>query len=477
MTRPRVNESRTKIVATVGPACQTVERLAELIEAGVDVFRINSAHGTRAEHEQTLVNIRAASEKCGFSVGVLLDLAGPKIRVGQLLEDPLQLDPGQEVMFVRGDVSSSAMQLTSSYKHLVDELAEGNRVLLADGTIALKVQRVTEEAAVCRVTAGGELRSRQGINLPGVGLSVSAMLPADIDNAVWGAQNGVDFVSLSFVRSASDVRSLKDLMSTYESSALVIAKIEKPDALDDLENIVDVADGIMVARGDLGVEIDVAETPVAQKRIIRVCKEKMKPVIVATQMLDSMHHSRRPTRAEATDVANAMLDGTDACMLSGETAIGDYPVEAVEMMSRIMSSAERELLQYQSSCVQPTNRVHEVTSAVTHSATEVAESIGAKLIVIATRSGGTAWVKSNTRSLIPTLAVSENPETLRRMNLFWGIKPIPFDRIDDSTLLIETICKWAEENELIQRGDHIVFVTGTGVMEKAHNVVLVHTVE
>ncbi len=267
--------------------------------------------------------------------------------------------------------------------------------------MTLKVDQVSKDRADCTVTAGGMVRSRQGVNLPGVKLSVSAMLPKDIDNAIWGAQNGVDLISLSFVRSADDVRSLKNLLVSYDSKALVIAKIEKPEALQQLDEIVDASDGVMVARGDLGVEIDVAETPIAQKRIIRVCKEKMKPVIVATQMLESMHHSSRPTRAEVSDVANAILDGADACMLSGETAIGEYPVKAVEMMNRIMLCTEREIVEHDRSDRNTNQRVHPITTAVTQAATEIAESIRAKLIVIATRSGNTAWVKSQSRSRIP----------------------------------------------------------------------------
>ncbi len=477
MTRPRLDEACTKIVATVGPACETTEQLGALIEAGVDVFRINSAHGTRESHTQMLANIREASQRCAFPAGVLLDLSGPKIRLGQLFTDPLVCEVGTPITFIRGDQPAAPQELTSSYPRLIDELVAGDQVMLADGLVALRVERVSQDRAECRVISGGEIRSRQGINLPGVKLSVSAMRPQDVDNAIWGAESGIDFISLSFVRSAEDVQSLKNLLSSHECSAMVIAKIEKRESLEDLDAIVDTADGVMVARGDLGVEIDVAETPVAQKRIIRVCKEKMKPVIVATQMLESMHHSRRPTRAEASDVANAILDGTDACMLSGETAIGDFPVDAVRTMNRIMLSTERELLSHNIQDRRPTNRVHPVTFAVTHAATNVAETIGAKLIVIATQSGNTAWVKSGSRSLIPTLAASKAPETLRRMNLFWGIKPIGFGSVDDRQKLIVEIDQWGREHAGLVEGDHIVFVTGTGIVKRAHNVVIVHTLE
>jgi pyruvate kinase len=349
--------------------------------------------------------------------------------------------------------------------------------MLADGTVALRVEEVNGQQARCRVTSGGEVRSRQGINLPGASLSVSSMRPQDVDNAIWGAKEGVDFISLSFVRTAEDVRSLKNLLTSYDSHALVIAKIEKREALDHLESIVDAADGVMVARGDLGVEIEVAETPVAQKRIIRICREKLKPVIVATQMLESMHHSRRPTRAEASDVANAILDGADACMLSGETAIGEYPVDAVETMNRIMIHTEQELLHAVPEPIRgPLPRVHPITSAVAYGATAIADAIDAKLIVIATRSGGTAWVKSKQRSLIPTLGASDNEETLRRMTLFWGIKPCRVSQLDNGNQLFDEVSRWGCENGMLEPGDRIVFVTGNSVAHNAHNLLVVHSV-
>ncbi len=476
MLRLSLTDASTKIIATVGPACDTVDKLASLVEYGVDIFRINTAHGDREQHELALANIRAAGEQTGTHVGVLLDLSGPKLRLGQLMVEPFYCEYGAQVTFVRGEQSSEPNQFTSSYKRLIDELAIGDRVMLADGTVSLVVEKVGSDSAVCRVTSGGEIRSRQGINLPGVKLTVSAMRPADVDNAIWGAKNGIDFISLSFVRTAEDVHSLKNLLISYDSQALAIAKIEKPEALDQLEQIVDAADGVMVARGDLGVEIDVAETPVAQKRIIRICREKLKPVIVATQMLESMHHSRRPTRAEASDVANAILDGADACMLSGETAIGDYPNDAVATMNRIMLHTEQQLLIEDVQKKGTINRVHPITSAVTEAATSIAEAINAKLIVIATHSGGTAWVKSKSRSRIPTIGASDNPAALRRMSLMWGIKPLYVQQFDDTAKLFDEISRWGSEHGFLASGDRAVFVTGSGVMQKAHNVLVVHTV-
>lgn len=475
MPRPAIHQSCTKIVATVGPACDSPEQLAELIKAGVDVFRINTAHGKIPDHEQKLNAIRAASDMVGSPAGVLLDLAGPKIRLGELLTDPLQLDIGAELTFIRDGEPAHDHEVTANYPKLIAELEAGNVVMLADGMVALVVESVTEDRAVCRVTASGEVRSRQGINLPGVRLSVSSMQRSDIANAMWAAENGIDFISLSFVRSAEDVYSLKNLLKAHECDAFVIAKIEKPEALEQLEEIVDAADGIMVARGDLGVEIDVAETPMAQKRIIQVCKEKVKPVIVATQMLESMHHNSTPTRAEASDVANAILDGADACMLSGETAVGDHPVKAVEVMSRIMRVTERNLVHEINHSV--SHCVHPTTTAVTNAAISIAEAIDAAMIIIATRSGGTAWVKSKSRSSIPTLGVSDCPATLRRIQLFWGIRPVGIEKMASPAEIRMKICEWGKENNQLKKGDRVVFVTGSGVVEKAHNSVVVHTVE
>lgn len=480
MSRPRLNEARTKIVATVGPACDSVEQLSALIEEGVDVFRINSAHGTIEQHAEKLANIREASTRTGFPVGVLMDLAGPKIRLGALPVEPLCCQLGAKFAFVRGTDVVNEGELTSTYPRLIDELEPGDRVMLADGTVSLQVQKVTSSRAECVVVAAGEIRSRQGINLPGVKLSVAAMLPSDIETAIWAAKNDIDFISLSFVRTHEDVRSLKDLLNSYECHALVIAKIEKPEALHNLDRIVEEADGIMVARGDLGVEIDVAETPVAQKRIIATCKRLMKPVIVATQMLESMHHSTRPTRAEASDVANAVMDGTDACMLSGETAIGDFPRESVATMNRIMRKTEERLLGTLQLPNGSVDESHRTTQAITRAGMDVAEAIGSKLIAIATHSGGTAWVKSNTRSLIPTVAVSDHLESVRRMNLFWGIEPIYCENIEDTDHLIEQVTQWAcgqneDGHSIIAVGDTMVVVSGSDVVSGADNVISVHT--
>jgi pyruvate kinase len=476
-TLPVQQRARTKIIATIGPACSSVEKLAELVRCGVDVFRLNMAHGSRAEHEQNLASIRTVSETIGQPIGVLVDLAGPKIRLGELHTNPLTCEMDQEVRFVK-DEAASPHELTSNYAPLIDELSPGDRVMLADGTVSLQVERKEPDWVVCRVTGPGELRSRQGINLPGVTLSVPSLTEADLDNARWAAANEIDFISLSFVRTPKELNELKQLVAEAGSDAMIVAKIEKGEALDRLEDIVATADAVMVARGDLGVEIDVAETPVAQKRIIEVCTKLLKPVIVATQMLDGMHHCSRPTRAEASDVANAILDGADACMLSGETAIGEYPVEAVSMMNRIMLATEQMLSDSLPSGppVAAVSGVHPITAAITFGAAKIAEQLHASMVVVATRTGGTARVKSKQRNFIPTVGVSDSPSTLRKMCLFWGITPLPGAPVDSGLSLRKYIDRWGRANGSVDDGDRIVFVTGSRITPKAHNVIVVHEV-
>jgi pyruvate kinase len=475
--RSLLTEARTKIVATVGPACDTVEILAELVNHGVDIFRINAAHGNQTDFARRLEQIREVRKITGFPVGVLLDLAGPKIRLGAVTNGAVDVPNGAEVYFTRGETATEPNQLVSTYPKLLDELDVGHRILLADGTISLEAIRKERDRVICKVLIGGTIRSRQGINLPGTNLSVSAMRPEDIENALWAAKNEIDFVSMSFVRTAQDVLSVKNLLASMDCPALVVAKIEKREALQNLEAIVDATDAVMVARGDLGVEIDVAETPVAQKRIIQVCREKVKPVIVATQMLESMHHNRRPTRAEASDVANAILDGADACMLSGETAIGEYPIDAVDTMNRIMVCTERMLKDVGVSAkAKVVDRVHPITSAVTHSAAAIAETIDAKLVVIASHTGGTAWVKSKQRNYIPTLGVSDVPAILRRMCLFWGIMPHGVENLGSPEALFDQVSRWGCETGILSPGDRVVYVTGTGLLDNTHNLLVVHQV-
>src|SRR5262245_58729045 len=478
MTNPSAaHRARSKIVVTVGPACGSVEKLIQLINAGASVFRINTAHGTLEEREKKLADIRAASTASGQPVGVLVDLAGPKIRLGELFADPTTCEVGQEFRFVPGTKSTAADELTSTYPSLLAELSVGDNVMLADGTVSMVVVAKEHGLVRCRVTGGGMIRSRQGINLPGAKLSVASLTEADMVNAVWAAKNEVDFVSLSFVRKAVDVLLLKELLRSHGSAAMTIAKVEKPEAVQQIAEIVAAAEGVMVARGDLGVEMDVAEIAVVQKRIVQECQRQGKPVIVATQMLDSMHHNRRPTRAEATDVANAILDGADACMLSGETAIGEFPVESVATMNRIMLATEPLLKDRGLSQQVQSPDVHPITAAAVRGSALIADQLKAKLVVVATRGGGTCRMRSKQRDFIPTLGLSDSPSVLRRLSLFWGVTPIAGAPVHDGPALRAFIDTWGRDRGILSVGDCVIFVTGTNFYPMAQNIVVIHEVE
>jgi len=475
--RPRA--SHTKIVATAGPACDRDERLAALIDAGVDVFRLNTAHGNVEEHQRRLEAIRSASRRSGQPVAILVDLAGPKIRLGELPGGQLQCNAGQRLRFIRSGPPKSPHELMTTYEPLVSELAVGDRVMLADGMVSLVVQEVGPGYAECAVVQPGLIRSRQGVNLPGAKLSAPALGERDREMAAWAAKNEADFVGLSFVRSPDDVRELKSLLASHGSPAHVIAKIEKPEALQRLAEIVQAADGLMVARGDLGVEIDIAQIALAQKEIIAACARFHKPVIVATQMLDSMQHSRLPTRAEATDVANAILDGADACMLSGETAIGEYPVEAVEMMHRIALATEPIYRREPRLCGPDfaASGVNPITEAAAHAAERLAGELDAKLVIVASVSGATALSLSKNRIAVPTIGVSSSEATLRRMCLYWGVVPLAGAPVGDSPAVLRYVADWGRTHGYLQSGDRVVLIAGTGLSVSAHNMIVVHQLD
>ncbi|MEX0643275.1 MAG: pyruvate kinase [Pirellulales bacterium] len=479
--------SRTKIIATIGPASSEPTRLAELLRAGVDVFRLNMAHADVDEQQGHVDNIRSLSEELGEPIAILVDLAGPKIRLGDLPGDRLFCERDAEFWFVTGHQPQSENELTSTYGPLVKELRVGDRVMLADGTVTLLVEAKEPSRARMRVLQRGTIRSRQGINLPGVKLSVPAISVTDHQHALWAAQAGVDFVGLSFIRSPDEVRTLRDILRSSGSSARVVAKIEKREALDRLDEIVAEADVVMVARGDLGVEIDVAQMPIEQKRIIATCHRHQRPAIIATQMLDSMHDSSRPTRAEATDVANAILDGADACMLSGETAVGKYPLETVEMMNRIALATETSFQRRApraSDC--NSDDLHGITRAVVRAAGQMAHDLDAKLVFVASHSGRTALALSQHRSFVPTVGVSSCEETLRQMCLYWGVTPLRGAPACDMQGLIRHADHWACRMGYAVKGDRIVIVGGShlaagpngdAMAGGVHDVVLVHEVE
>lgn len=469
---------RTKLVATVGPACSSPEMLRKLINAGVDVFRLNMAHANLEAHQLSVDEIRSAARDCGRAVGILVDLAGPKIRLGQLLQDPIELDVGQQISFIRGDKPTLPHEMTCAYAPLLDELKVGDEIVLADGIARLVVESKSADRAECRVTDGGTIRSRQGVNLPATKLSVPALGEVDRKNARWAAKAGADFVSLSFVRCAAEIRELKDLLKLVGSTAQVIAKIEKREALDNLDEIVAMSDAVMVARGDLGVEIAIEKTPLAQKRIVRTCLQLGKPVIVATQMLESMHHSKQPTRAEASDVANAILDGTDACMLSGETAIGEFPLEAVKMMKRIMSETEQ-MLRYRASRMssKEADSGWTVLESVMLGAAQIARRLDAKMVVIASSTPNAALIKSKQRDFVTTVCLSDQEAVARKLSLYWGIFPLVVETINDYQQLPKFVIRWVSEHGGLVRGDRVVLVMDNEFLPDVHDTVMVVDVD
>lgn len=464
---------KTKIVATVGPASESAARLEQLLLAGVDVFRLNFSHGTWDWHTATLGRIQEVSRKLGRPVAVLQDLCGPKLRLGELEGGIFQCQMGARVRLVP-ELTYAGDELPVSHPSLLGDLNAGDAVMLADGSVALKVVSSMAGTVLTEVTLPGEVRSRQGISFPGARLRLESLTEKDLHDLDWTARHEVDFVGMSFVRRAADIDRLREELKRHGSTAQIIAKIEKAEALAELDAIIERTDAVMVARGDLGVEIDVARVPVVQKEIIQRCNRLGKPVITATQMLESMRTSNRPTRAEASDVANAILDGTDAVMLSAETATGTHPIEAVATMNRIAAETEAALTKlrpHRERLVDGDPR-----TATVHCAGQLADRVGAKLLIAATHAGHTALALSQHRNLTPTLGLSDQPATVRRMALYWGVLPVQFEvpRVRDE--YVTRVMAWAREQALVTAGDRVVFIFGAHWADTSYNALLVHEV-
>jgi pyruvate kinase len=473
--------AKTRIIATVGPACWQRDQLRSLVLAGVDVFRLNFAHADYATLDRVVSDVRSISADPNRPLGLLGDLGGPKIRLGELPAEGLDVQRGATYAFVRKPVPGNPAALTATYDGLIDDLDKGDSVLLADGTVALRVVEKHPDRVDCVVEQPGLLRSRQGINLPGVKLRMPSVTDKDEADLKWALAHGLDFIGLSFVRSADDIRHLRQLIEDLRPAGppWIVAKIEKPEAVAALDAILAETDAVMVARGDLGVEVDIVRVPAIQKEIIRECSRRCVPVITATQMLDSMQHNRLPTRAEASDVANAVLDGTDAVMLSGETAIGKYPVDSVTMMSRIVREAERLVVSHKELSLGGSSRnaATETTRAVTLGAIDAAEQLHAKLIVVLTGSGRTAFAISELRSPIPIVGLTDSPATARRLCLAWGVRPLVADVCQATPVqLVEFVVDWGRRAGLLQTGDRVVFVGTTNWEQTGKDLMLVHTV-
>ncbi|RAJ43720.1 pyruvate kinase [Kitasatospora sp. SolWspMP-SS2h] len=413
---------RAKIVCTLGPAADSYDQIKALVDAGMDIARLNLSHGSHAEHEDRYHRVRKASDETGRSVGVLADLQGPKIRLATFADGPVLLERGDEFTITVDDVPGDREVCGTTYKGLAADVSPGERILVDDGRVTLEVTRVDGPRVRCAVVEGGLVSDHKGLNLPGVAVSVPALSDKDVEDLRWALRTGADIVALSFVRSGKDVEEVHRIMAEEGRRIPVIAKIEKPQAVENLESIVDAFDGIMVARGDLGVELPMEQVPIVQKRAVKLARRNAKPVIVATQMLDSMINASRPTRAEASDVANAVLDGTDAVMLSGETSVGKYPVETVRTMARIVEAAEEEVLAEGLPPLTASGKPRTQGGAVARAAAEIGDFLDAKYLIAFTQSGDTARRLTRYRSPIPVLAFTYEPAVRSRLALTWGVE-------------------------------------------------------
>ena len=465
---------RAKIVCTLGPSSSTEEQIRQLLLLGMDVARLNFSHGSHHEHLQRIRAVRKTAAALGRSICVLQDLQGPKIRTSALRDHrPVSLVSGSRVTIVNREIEGTAERLGTTFKNLAQEVAPGSRILLSDGLLSLKVLKVRGEDVICEVIDGGILQEHQGINLPGAVLSAPSLTRKDRLDLAFGLSARVDAVALSFVRSAADVRAVKKAIAAAGRDTPVIAKLEKPQAIDNLEEILEVADGVMVARGDLGVEVAPEKVPIIQKHVIRRAMHWRKPVITATQMLDSMMHNPRPTRAEASDVANAIYDGTDAVMLSGETAAGLYPREAVSMMDKIVVEAEADLRNSRHPPRSPERQLT-IPQAICESVAHVAEELNMRGIAVFTASGNTAGQISKYRPMAEVYAFAHLPEVCNRLNLFWGVRPVLMPQARGVEAMVEAAETELRRTGVAGSGDIVAVVAGTRMGTGSTNFIRLH---
>ncbi len=450
---------RTKIVATIGPATESPERIRELVQAGATTFRLNFSHGDHSEHAARIATIRQVAHELGVHIGILQDLQGPKIRLGRFEEGPITLGKGDHFALTSKQVRCNQTVATVTYDRLAEEVTAGSRILLDDGRVEMKVDRVDEvdQTLHCVVNVGGVLSNNKGVNFPDVQLSVRALTTKDRQDLAFGLQQGVDWVALSFVRNPSDMQEIRELIRKHGFSTPVVAKIEKFEAIDQIDAILPLCDGVMVARGDLGVEMPAEEVPLLQKDLIHKANSLGIPIITATQMLDSMASSPRPTRAEVSDVANAILDGTDAVMLSNETAVGDFPVEAVETMATIARRIERDYPQRPIDTHLPST----IPNAISGAVSSIARQLNAAAILPLTKSGATAHNVSKFRPSTPILAVTSEVSVARKLQLVWGVTPLLIETQQSTTATFTLAMGVAQELGVLKDGDLCVQTAGT----------------
>ncbi|MFD1707947.1 pyruvate kinase [Siminovitchia sediminis] len=471
---------KTKIVCTIGPASENPEILEKFIESGMNVARLNFSHGNHEEHRERIKNIRQAAEKTGCEIGILLDTKGPEIRTHDMENGAIELEAGSELVISMREVLGTKEKISVSYEGLIHDVQPGAKILLDDGLIELKVTHIDKEKQeiITSVLNHGVLKNKKGVNVPGVSIKLPGITEKDAKDILFGVEQNVDFIAASFVRRAADVLEIRQLLEASGVPEMnIIPKIENQEGVDNIDEILEVSDGLMVARGDLGVEIPAESVPMVQKRLIKKCNEAGKPVITATQMLDSMQRNPRPTRAEASDVANAIFDGSDAVMLSGETAAGSYPVEAVQTMNNIAVEAEKalnhkEILSYMSK-----NHEHNMMDAICQSVTHTAINLGVNAIVAPTESGHTARMISKYRPQAPIVAVTSSVEVTRRLTLVWGVSPQLGEKVSSTDEMLELAVTESLNSGLVKHGDLIIITAGVPVGEAGTtNLMKVHVV-
>jgi pyruvate kinase len=473
---------RAKIIATIGPASQDLDTIQRLLESGMDVARLNFSHGTHADHVKVIDNLRQASRKLGRPVTILQDLSGPKIRTGEMADGPVQLIEGKELILTTEDSPGTSQRVQVNFPDLPASTTAGGRILLDDGKLELRVKDIQGTEVITEVVQGGLLKSHKGVNLPGADLQIEALTEKDFRDLEFGLKQDIDVLALSFVRSAEDIEHLrKAIQSTApeRSEIPIIAKLEHPDAIENLHEIIHAADGVMVARGDLGIEMAPESVPIAQKRIIASANKHLSFVIIATQMLESMVDSPRPTRAEASDVANAVLDGSDAVMLSGETAIGNYPVKTVQMMSSIICQSEEHSDEWGRMSLDLTDdSSHDDAVSITRAARELAQDRAVAAVAVFTRSGRTARLMSKARPNVPILAFTPEKKTYQYLSMLWGITPYLIPHAETIEEMISHVDKVVIEGTPVQAGQEIVLIAGFPIHKMVPpNLALLHTVQ
>jgi len=448
---------RAKIVCTLGPATSSSEQVVALVEAGMDVARLNFSHGSHADHEKAYRTVREASDSTGHAVAILADLQGPKIRLGTFADGPVQWDTGSQVCITVEDVVGTQQRVSTTYKGLANDVRVGDRLLIDDGKLALSVVRVEGPDVWCLVTEGGEVSNNKGLSLPGVPVSVPALSEKDEEDLRFALHLSVDFIALSFVRSPADVELVREIMRQEDVELPVIAKLEKPEAVDRLESIVEAFDGVMVARGDLGVELALEKVPLVQKRAIQIARERNKPVIVATQMLESMIASSRPTRAEASDVANAVLDGADAVMLSGETSVGAHPIAAVRTMERIIAAVESDHVW----APEVTRRSRSRSGAIVRAAKDIGEVLDVRALATFTQTGDTARRLAALHPKQPLLAFTVDARVRSQLALSWGVETFLVPTVQHTDDMVRQVDFSLLSIGRLKEGDRVVVVAGS----------------